>query len=333
MKKLVTISLFIFWAVVVAIIVAGLLFYHNNRTGLNNGFKLAFVNSGSINNNDLATSTQGTLTDAKGNPLTPLAAKSVGAISTLSLSEIAKHNSNGDCWLLINNNVYNVTSFLSAHPGGAGTIIPYCGREATQAFNTKDIGSSHSNTAISMLKDYYIGYLNEVFTAKTIPSTPAGQAGVGGATKAISGSSSSANTATKPVAAVSSPVAAVSSGGASSSSPTAATLTLSMATISTHNNAKDCWLLINSKVYNVTSFISAHPGGAGTIIPYCGQEATQAFNTKGGNTPHSSTAASMLSSYYIGDLNQATSQQQVQQSVQTTNAVAPTTRDGEDDDD
>lgn len=75
--------------------------------------------------------------------------------------QVAAHNSTSNCWLIINNNVYDVSSFLGDHPGGASTIIPYCGKEATQAFDTQDRGSrgGHSNNAASMLADYQIGTL------------------------------------------------------------------------------------------------------------------------------------------------------------------------------
>lgn len=33
--------------------------------------------------------------------------------------EIAKHNSERDCWLLIDNEVWDLTDFAPRHPGGA----------------------------------------------------------------------------------------------------------------------------------------------------------------------------------------------------------------------
>lgn len=80
---------------------------------------------------------------------------------TYTASEVAKHRSSSDCWLIINNGVYNVSQFLSDHPGGAGTILPYCGKEATRAFDTQDRGSrgSHSKQAAQMLQDYLVGAL------------------------------------------------------------------------------------------------------------------------------------------------------------------------------
>lgn len=80
---------------------------------------------------------------------------------TYTAGEVAAHSSSSDCWLIINNTVYDVTSFLADHPGGASTILPYCGKEASQAFATQDRGSrgGHSSNATSMLATYKIGSL------------------------------------------------------------------------------------------------------------------------------------------------------------------------------
>jgi hypothetical protein len=82
-----------------------------------------------------------------------------GTNVTISAAEVAKHSSSGDCWLIISNKVYNVSSYLRSHPGGRGAIIPYCGKEATHAFETKDIGVSHSQRAVSHLDSLYVGDL------------------------------------------------------------------------------------------------------------------------------------------------------------------------------
>jgi hypothetical protein len=78
---------------------------------------------------------------------------------TLSAAEVAKHNSPSDCWLIIQNKVYDVSEYLGTHPGGRAIIIQYCGMEATHAFETKDIGTDHSRTAWSHLDSIYVGDL------------------------------------------------------------------------------------------------------------------------------------------------------------------------------
>lgn len=38
-------------------------------------------------------------------------------MSSVSLEEVAKHNKESDCWIVVDNKVYDVTKFLSEHPG------------------------------------------------------------------------------------------------------------------------------------------------------------------------------------------------------------------------
>jgi len=78
---------------------------------------------------------------------------------TFTVGDVSSHDTYNDCWLIINNSVYDVTDFLGQHPGGAGEIIPHCGKESTQAFSTQDRGpgSSHSTQASDMLAAYLIG--------------------------------------------------------------------------------------------------------------------------------------------------------------------------------
>ena len=104
-----------------------------------------------------------------------------------------------------------------------------------------------------------------------------------------------------------------------------------MTEISKHNSVADCWLLINNKVYNLTSFINSHPGGVGTITNYCGKEATSAYDTKGGRgRGHSSYADSLLAQYYIGNFDQSIPKTTLQQNTQKTNTVTPPATSGDD---
>jgi cytochrome b involved in lipid metabolism len=49
-------------------------------------------------------------------------------------SQVAKHNSENDCWIIINNNVYNVTPLVKIHPGGEEIILSVAGQDATETF-------------------------------------------------------------------------------------------------------------------------------------------------------------------------------------------------------
>jgi len=86
-----------------------------------------------------------------------ISSKSLPSI-TLSLEEISKHSTKNDCWLIINNKVYDVTNDISTHPGGESTIVPNCGKEATSAFNTKGGQENpHTSSANELLGKDYIG--------------------------------------------------------------------------------------------------------------------------------------------------------------------------------
>ncbi|KAK9160019.1 hypothetical protein Syun_006360 [Stephania yunnanensis] len=69
-----------------------------------------------------------------------------------------------------------------------------------------------------------------------------------------------------------------------------------LAEVSLHNTAKDCWLIIGGKVYDVTKFLEDHPGGDE------GKDATDDFEDVG----HSTSARAMMDEYYIGDIDTAT---------------------------
>lgn len=184
MKKYITISLFIFWAITVAILVSGLIFYDKNNSSL----------SKTTNTISATTSTNIKDSGTKKNPVptqktppvtttppntTPKSTTTSPNTTTppptnnpiiLNVDEIAKHNSPSDCWLLISGNVYNVTSYLNMHPAGADAIIPYCGQDATVAFDTKGgRGQSHSGQANSILQSYIIGQLNQTVSLNQTP--------------------------------------------------------------------------------------------------------------------------------------------------------------------
>lgn len=53
----------------------------------------------------------------------------------LTFQDVSAHNSKNDCWVIIHDQVYDVTSFLPEHPGGSAIIMKYAGKDATKAFD------------------------------------------------------------------------------------------------------------------------------------------------------------------------------------------------------
>lgn len=52
-----------------------------------------------------------------------------------TLAEVAKHNTENDCWVVVNGQVLDATNFLADHPGGKKAIMIYAGKDATEEFN------------------------------------------------------------------------------------------------------------------------------------------------------------------------------------------------------
>jgi cytochrome b involved in lipid metabolism len=77
----------------------------------------------------------------------------------ISLQELARHNTAADCLMAIEGNVYNLSKYIPMHPAAPKVLTDWCGKEATEAFNTKGYGRPHSPAARAMLPDYIVGRL------------------------------------------------------------------------------------------------------------------------------------------------------------------------------
>jgi alkylation response protein AidB-like acyl-CoA dehydrogenase len=53
----------------------------------------------------------------------------------ITRAEVAKHNRPEDCWIIIDDSVYDVTKFAKLHPGGAAFIHSKAGQDATNDFH------------------------------------------------------------------------------------------------------------------------------------------------------------------------------------------------------
>lgn len=96
--------------------------------------------------------------------MAPDAAKSATAAAEgpqYSTAQVAEHNNATSCWLIIDGEVYDLTSFIDVHPANPKTILKYCGQDGTQGFETKDRNRPHSEEARGLLKRYLIGTLSD----------------------------------------------------------------------------------------------------------------------------------------------------------------------------
>jgi cytochrome b involved in lipid metabolism len=88
-------------------------------------------------------------------------AEPAAAGKSYSLAEVAAHAKPTDCWMAIHGKVYDVTAYLPDHPSRPEAIEAWCGREASNAFDTKTKGRPHSAAATRMLETYRIGELKK----------------------------------------------------------------------------------------------------------------------------------------------------------------------------
>jgi len=72
---------------------------------------------------------------AAGGPAAAVVPNLPPGMSAYTKEEVAKHTSKSDCWVILNDKVLNVTTFLSQHPGGELAILTFAGKDATAEFD------------------------------------------------------------------------------------------------------------------------------------------------------------------------------------------------------
>ncbi|XP_076626407.1 cytochrome b5 isoform X2 [Colletes latitarsis] len=180
-------------------------------------------------------------------------------------AEVAEHTNSSSLWIIINNSVYDVTPFLTQHPGGKEILLDHAGRDSTEAFEI--IG--HSSSARLMMVQYKIGeILKEGEPEKTTESD----------------AMSKENNSKKNME--------------SENTATDTTKFYTTAEVAEHRDINSLWIIINNSVYDLTTFLNKHPGGPTILVDQAGRDSTEAFEDIG----HSSDARLMMVPYKIGEI-------------------------------
>ena len=73
-----------------------------------------------------------------------------------TMADVRLHASAASCWTAIQGNVYDLTSWISRHPGGKSAITRLCGTDGTDDFLDQHGGD---RSAISRLESFLLGPL------------------------------------------------------------------------------------------------------------------------------------------------------------------------------
>lgn len=82
-------------------------------------------------------------------PTTPIV--STPAPTGITKAEVSTHASADSCWSVISGSVYDLTSYITRHPGGKSAILGICGKDGTRMFESQHGGQSKPERVLSGL--------------------------------------------------------------------------------------------------------------------------------------------------------------------------------------
>ena len=136
-----------------------------------------------------------------------------------------------------------------------------------------------------------------LLVALSLPLAACSSPGVA-ATSAPAATAASAAPATSasPTTAASS---ASPSASATSAKPTPTASGYTMAEVRKHADAKSCWSVVDGNVYDLTRWVTRHPGGRARILSMCGKDGSATFH---GEHRKEAQPLTTLAGYKLGKL-------------------------------
>lgn len=101
------------------------------------------IYSNASKNNSYDTTDVGTATTTQDND---------NAATPFTLADVQIHNSKTSCYSAINGSVYDLTSWIPKHPGGADKILSICGKDGSSAFTEQHAGEPRPEQMLATFK-------------------------------------------------------------------------------------------------------------------------------------------------------------------------------------
>ncbi|XP_031564870.1 cytochrome B5-like protein [Actinia tenebrosa] len=78
----------------------------------------------------------------------------------VELEEVKQHKSEDDLWIIIDGKVYDVTPYVTEHPGGKA-IFRNAGDDSSGGFHSQKAHGIVKNHINSLLKAFYVGRISQ----------------------------------------------------------------------------------------------------------------------------------------------------------------------------
>ena len=73
-------------------------------------------------------------------------------VKQFTVAEVGQHSRAQDCWMIVNDGVYDVTEYAPRHPGGPDKILGLCGKDGTILFIDQHGGNQRAESMLARLK-------------------------------------------------------------------------------------------------------------------------------------------------------------------------------------
>ena len=231
----------------------------------------------------------------------------------LTQQELALHSDpSSDCWILIDDIVYDVTQYAPTHPGGPEYVTDFCGRNST-----KDYYLQHPQEylALYLSADTRMGVIstNTSSSSSTTDNTDKNTVNTDNKNKNENDNSTSTVTDEKDDkdeaeiddnvkesdededddtdddddddddtddATTTTTPSPINTSTDPPAATTAAPDCISLDEVVLHSSVTDCYYILYDYVYDFTNYMDLHPGGARKVFQECGTDATAVYITE-----------------------------------------------------